>query len=78
LIAVFTDFMADEGTGSGATNGAHRAAKHGITSSAPDHGANAGADLGVGGVRCATTQGKGCSAGGRKKDVTDFHGKSPL
>lgn len=78
MIAVFTDFMADEGACSGATDGADRAAKHGVTSYAPDDGADTRADLGTRGVGSATAQGKGCGAGGRKKDVTDFHGKSPL
>jgi hypothetical protein len=69
--------VADEGAGCGTANGAHRAAKEGVAGYAADHGADTGAQLGVGGVGCTTTQSQGRSAGGRKKDVTDVHGEIP-
>lgn len=74
LIAVLTNLVADQGAGGRATNGACRPAKDGIAGNTADHGPDTGPDLGVGGVRSTTTQGKGCSTGGRKQDVTDFHG----
>jgi len=69
--------MADEGAGSGTADGANRAAEDGVTGNATDHGADASADLGVGGVGCTTTQCQGRSAGSRKKNVTDVHGEIP-
>jgi hypothetical protein len=42
----------------------------------PDHGAYAGADLGVGGIGGASTQGKGGGANGGGKGKTDIHGSS--
>ena len=77
LVAVFTHFMADEGARCGTANGAYRAAEDGITGNAADHGADASAHLGVGGVGCTTTQCQGRSASGREKNVTDFHGEIP-
>jgi hypothetical protein len=77
LVAVFTDFVADEGASRRAANGAHGAAKHGIASNPADYSADAGADLGARGIRSATTHCQGRSAGGRKKDVTDVHGEIP-
>ncbi|MNU02971.1 hypothetical protein D3C72_2468400 [compost metagenome] len=70
--------MADEGTGRRAANGAHGAAKDSVAGYTADHGAYTGAHLGARRIGSATTQSKGCSAGGGEKDVTDFHGKSPL
>ncbi|PJI96889.1 hypothetical protein CLU85_1646 [Acidovorax sp. 69] len=78
LIAVFADLVADEGARSGAPDGAHRSAKDGVAGHTADDGAYAGADLGSRGIGSATTECQGCRAGGREKDVTDVHGKSPL
>jgi hypothetical protein len=78
LIAVFADLMADEGTGRRTADGAHGAAKDSVAGYTADHGTYTGAHLGARRIGSATTQSKGCSAGGGKKDVTDFHGRSPL
>ena len=77
LVAVFTHFMADEGAGCGTADGAYGATEDGIPGNAADHGSDASAHLGVGGVGCTTTQCQGRSAGGREKNVTDFHGEIP-
>jgi hypothetical protein len=78
LVAVFTDFVAHQRAGCGTANGPYRAAEDGIACDAAYDGTDAGTHLGIGGVGGTTTQGKGRGAGGRKEDVTDFHGKSPL
>ena len=74
LIAVFAEFVADEGAGCGTPHGAQRAAQHGVSGNSPDHGAYAGADLGVGGIGGASTQGKGGGTKGGGKDKTGIHG----
>lgn len=78
LIAVFTNLVADQRACSGTADGANGTAENGIADNAASDGAYTRAYLGVGGVRSATTEGKGRSASGRKNNVTDFHGKSPL
>src|SRR5688572_14828979 len=78
LVAVFTNFVADERACCGAPDGAHRAPKHGIARRAAYDSADAGADLGAGGIGCAPAQGQGCGAGSCYNDVTDFHGRVPL
>jgi hypothetical protein len=77
LVAVFAHFVADERTRSGASDRACGTPENCISGHAADHGTYARADLRIAGVGSAATHRKGCSAGGCKKDVTDFHGKCP-
>ena len=47
MIAVFAEFVADEGAGCGTPHGAQRAAQHRVSGNSPDHGAYAGAAIWV-------------------------------
>src|SRR6218665_3531636 len=74
-VPVLTQFVADQRASSGAANGGGRAA-HGATECAASHGADTGADLGVGGIGRAAHQAQGGCAGGGGEKVAVLHGGS--
>lgn len=77
LVAVFADLVTDEGASRCAPDGADRPTENGAARHTANDGADTGANLGTRGIGSATAQCKSGGEGGGKKDVTDFHGKSP-